>query len=85
VAFFKAKQGLDCYANNAKGYDGQFILEYCHRQGLKPKQIISRGLGIMYLEVGGVQFKDSLSFMPMALSAMPKAFDIQECKKGRAE
>lgn len=36
----------------------------------------------MYLEVGGVKFKDSLNFLPMALSALPKAFDIENEEKG---
>lgn len=80
--FSKQNKNSIAFAHNARGYDGQFILEYCHRQGLKPKQIISRGLGIMYLEVGGVKFKDSLNFLPMALSALPKAFDIENEEKG---
>lgn len=80
--FAKKNKGAIAIAHNAKGYDGQFILEYCHRQGLKPKSIISRGLGVMYMEVGGIKFKDSLNFLPMALAALPKAFDVREVKKG---
>lgn len=80
--FSKDNKKAIAIAHNAKGYDGQFILEYCHRQGLKPKQIISRGLGIMFLEVGGIQFKDSLNWLPMSLAALPKSFGVLECKKG---
>lgn len=80
--FSKQNKNSIAIAHNSKGYDGQFILQYCHRQGIKPKQIISRGLSIMYMEVGGVKFKDSLNFLPMGLSALPKAFDVQECMKG---
>lgn len=80
--FSESNKNAIAIAHNSKGYDGQFILEYCHRVGLKPKKIISRGLGIMYLEVGDIQLKDSLNFIPMALASMPKAFDVQECKKG---
>jgi hypothetical protein len=80
--FKKQNKGAIAIAHNAKGYDSLFILEYCHRQGLKPKQLISRGLSIMYMEVGGIKFKDSLNFLPMPLSALPKAFDVPEVKKG---
>jgi hypothetical protein len=79
--FSKLNKDTIAIAHNSKAYDGQFILEYCHRQGIKPKQIISRGLSIMYLEVGGVKFKDSLNFLPMKLSALPKAFDVYKLKK----
>lgn len=37
----------------------------------------------MFLEVGKVKFKDSLNWLPMPLAALPRAFDIQECKKGK--
>lgn len=80
--FSKQNKGAIAIAHNAKGYDGQFILQYCHKVGLKPQHIIQRGLSIMYLEVGGIKFKDSLNFLPMPLSALPKAFDVPECKKG---
>lgn len=80
--FSKQNKNAIAIAHNTKGYDGQFILQYCHRKGLKPKQIISRGLGVMYLEVGAIKFKDSLNFIPFPLSAMPKTFGIPECKKG---
>lgn len=79
----KENKNAVAIAHNAKGYDGQFILQYYQRQGIKPKQIIARGLGIMYLEVNAIKFKDSLNFLPMALSALPKAFDVAEMKKGR--
>lgn len=81
--FTKENKNAIAIAHNAKGYDGQFILDFCHRRGVKPKQIINRGLGIMYLEVGDVKFKDSLNFLPMALAALPKAFEVGEIKKGK--
>lgn len=80
--FSKNNKDAIAVAHNAKGYDAQFILDYCHRSGLKPDRIISRGLEILFMQVGSIQFKDSLCFLPMALSALPKAFDIEECKKG---
>jgi len=81
--FSKMNDGAIAIAHNSKGYDCQFLLGYCTFQGLKLKNIITRGLGIMYMEVGGITFKDSLNFLPMPLASMPKAFDIQECKKGK--
>ncbi len=36
----------------------------------------------MVLEYGGIRVIDSLNFLPMPLSALPKAFGEQELKKG---
>jgi len=36
----------------------------------------------MSLQVGTVRLIDSYNFLPMALSALPKAFDEPELKKG---
>lgn len=80
--FKKSNKGAIALAHNAKAYDSQFVLEYCHRIGIKPDHIICRGLEILYMEVCGVKFKDSLNFLPMALASLPKAFGVEECKKG---
>jgi hypothetical protein len=74
----------DCYvaiAHNARGYDSQFLLAYLHNQSLKPI-VITRGLKLLAVMVGGIKVIDSLSFLPMALSAMPKAFSLKELCKG---
>ncbi|CAH2021037.1 unnamed protein product [Acanthoscelides obtectus] len=34
------------------------------------------------MEVGNVKFLDSLNYFPMPLTALPKAFDLKELKKG---
>jgi len=69
------------FAQNAQGFDGHFILKYLQKQDVPPK-IITRGLKIMSLQVGSVRMIDSYNFLPMALSALPKAFDEPELKKG---
>jgi hypothetical protein len=44
--------------------------------------VVTRGLKLLALTVGGVKVIDSLSFLPMALAAMPKAFSLKELRKG---
>ena len=41
-----------------------------------------KGTQIMMLEVEKIRILDSLNFLPMKLSAMPKAFNLTELKKG---
>ena len=65
--------------HNFRGYDGNFVLDYIHSQAIKPV-IIPRGLELLMVEANGVKFLDSLNFLPMALSAMPKAFGLKEEK-----
>lgn len=74
-------KGSLAIAHNMKSYDGQFILSFLHMQGIKP-DIISRGLEIIKLSALGITILDSMLFLPMKLSALCKAFNIQELKKG---
>ena len=72
-------------AHNLKGYDGYFILEYLLDQSIFPEKIIYSGSKIMYMSVGrglDIRLLDSLNFLPMKLAALPKAFGLQELKKG---
>jgi hypothetical protein len=39
-------------------------------------------LKLLAVLVGGIKVIDSLSFLPMALAAMPKAFSLKELRKG---
>ncbi|CAH2017327.1 unnamed protein product [Acanthoscelides obtectus] len=41
-----------------------------------------RGTKLILMEVGNVKFLDSLNYFPMPLTALPKAFDLKELKKG---
>ena len=68
-----------------KGYDGYFLLVYLIDQSMRPDKIIYNGSKIMYMTVErGLHIRviDSLNFLPMKLSALPKAFGINELKKG---
>ena len=70
-----------CIAHNFKGYDSYFILEECYQQYMKPDQLVN-GAKILSLSLADLRFLDSLSFLPMPLAAFPKAFELQELKKG---
>ena len=70
--------------HNGRGFDFQFILNYCIRNNLNPFTIYN-GSKIMYMSIGkgvNIRFVDSLNFMTMPLSDMPKTFDIDGVKKG---
>ena len=71
-------------AHNMKGYDGYFLLEYLIDQSMRPDKIIYNGSKIMYMTVErGLHIRviDSLNFLPMTLSALPKAFGINELRR----
>ncbi|XP_055714928.1 uncharacterized protein LOC129809144, partial [Phlebotomus papatasi] len=68
-------------AHNAKGYDGQFILEeLCQRE--EKIEPVLQGCKILFAKVKGVTFLDSLSFIPFPLSQFSKSFGLPECDKG---
>lgn len=79
--FQEGRKNVIAIAHNAKGFDGQFIMQYLFKQGIIPN-IISKGLELMTLSVGQVKLIDSFNFLPMALSALPKAFGVNELAKG---
>jgi hypothetical protein len=70
-------------AHNGQAYDHQFVLNYIlTKTHIKP-ELIMRGTKIVQMVVDNVKFIDSLNFFPMALSKLPKAFDLgDEFKKG---
>ncbi|XP_060572998.1 uncharacterized protein LOC132730933 [Ruditapes philippinarum] len=73
------------FAHNMKGYDGYFLLEYLIDQSLRPDKMIYSGSKIMYMAIESdlhIKVIDSLNFLPMKLSALPKAFGLTELKKG---
>jgi len=78
---FGSPENYNCIAigHNMKGYDGQFILAYLESQAVVP-DVTMRGLEILCLQAAGVKLIDSFNFLPMALSALPKAFGEQEEK-----
>ena len=68
-------------AHNAKSFDALFVLQEVIARQLNP-ELILQGAKIICMTVGNWKFIDSLSFLPMPLSAMPKSFGLNELKKG---
>ena len=68
-----------CIAHNAKAFDAQFILKYIVEKcvNLAPKVILN-GTKIVVLTVGHTKFIDSVNYMPMRLSDLPKAFGLKD-------
>ena len=63
-------------------FDAQFLINYLAERGYRPK-ITPKGQEIMQLKANMVTVKDSLNYLPMALSALPKAFGFEkDAKKG---
>jgi hypothetical protein len=81
--FTKGHQGCIVVAHNFQGYDGYFIQQYLHENGVIP-EVIMRGAKIlsMYIPMLKIKFIDSLSFIPMRLADFPKSFGLNELAKG---
>jgi hypothetical protein len=60
-------------AHNFQGYDGYFIQQYLHENGVIP-EVIMRGAKIltMYVPMLKIKLIDSLSFIPIRLADFPK-------------
>ncbi|KAL5018344.1 hypothetical protein ScPMuIL_004066, partial [Solemya velum] len=72
-------------AHNARSYDNYFILQCLVDQSVRPNKLFYSGSKIMYMQVEKdlhIKFLDSLCFLPMRLSELPKTFDLREMKKG---
>ncbi|XP_054287996.1 uncharacterized protein LOC129003726 [Macrosteles quadrilineatus] len=70
-------------AHNGQGFDFQFLLKYLLEETKFTPELVMRGTKIILMKIDNVRFVDSLSYFPMALSALPKAFDLPpEKKKG---
>ena len=71
-------------AHYGKGYDFQFVVNYCINHNIRYKCIYD-GSKIMYLQVMhglNLRFVDSYNFMAMPLKDMPGTFGLTELKKG---
>lgn len=74
---------LYCIAHNFKGYDGIFLLNYMITVLKWDPKVITVGTKIMSMQYHNLKFVDSLNFMPMSLSKLPKAMGLTgELKKG---
>lgn len=81
--FSKQHKGFTVFFHNLS-YDGQFLLQYLLSQSIRPSFIIYRGSKIQMFNVGELNIRvlDSFNFLPMALSKLPKAFQLESLKKG---
>jgi hypothetical protein len=70
-------------AHNASGFDSYILLEYFTSQGLTPK-IILQGCRLVYMydQTYKQRYIDSYSFLPMKLSKMPTALNLNTDEKG---
>ncbi|KAL6417576.1 hypothetical protein ACFW04_012647 [Cataglyphis niger] len=72
----KCFKQIICIAHNAKAFDAQFKVYFENYNNLEPKLILS-GTKIVILTIGHMKFSDSVNYMPMRLSDLPKAFGLQ--------
>ena len=77
--FDKEHKGYTFIAHNSKGYDAQFILKYCVKNGLKPYCIYS-GSKIMSMTIQAfkIRFIDSINFVQVAFASFRKTFGLKE-------
>ncbi|XP_026290327.2 uncharacterized protein LOC113215001 [Frankliniella occidentalis] len=78
---FGPKAHVLLVAHNAKAFDAIFVLQELVARGLSP-DLTLQGAKILCMKVGNWKFIDSLMFLPMPLSSMPKSFGLNELKKG---
>ncbi|XP_052426447.1 uncharacterized protein LOC127968976 [Carassius gibelio] len=76
-------EGFTFIAHNSSGFDSFILLEYFTSQGLTPK-IILQGCRLVYMydQVFKQRYIDSYSFLPMKLSKMTSALNLNTSEKG---
>ncbi|KAK7588176.1 hypothetical protein V9T40_005421 [Parthenolecanium corni] len=79
----KKHSGYTAIAHYAKGYDAQFILQYCIANTLCPNTLYN-GTKIMHLYISAIDLSivDSHNFVATSLRSFPKTFGLTELKKG---
>ena len=83
--FTPQHKGFTVISHNGRAYDNYPLLEYMLSQSMRPSKLIYQGSKIMYMHVGrglNMTILDSLNFLPMKLSKLPKTFGLTELKKG---
>ncbi|KAK3932712.1 putative DNA polymerase [Frankliniella fusca] len=78
---FGPKTKILLAAHNSRSFDGVFVTQEAVKRKLKC-EVTLQGAKILCMEIGNWKFIDSLMFLPMPLSAMPKSFGLTELKKG---
>ena len=69
-------------AHNSQSYDLYFVMQHMLKNGRTPDRCIRRGGKLLYVTRRDdcIRFIDSLCFLPMALSKLSSAFDLDEPK-----
>ena len=82
--FSETHKGFTVIAHNARGYDGYFLYDYLMLTGKRPDPVIFSGSKLMYMHINSLNMRllDSLNYLPMPLSRLPKSFGLEEKKKG---
>lgn len=80
----KGVKRIVVFSHNFAGYDGRFILEEVYKRKFVGIDPVFNGTKILKLDIGLVRFIDSLSFLPLKLSELPKAFPVcyKQLRKG---
>jgi hypothetical protein len=73
------------FAHNMKSYNGFFIIDYIIKHLLPTDNVpgvLLNGCKLLVINFMGIKIIDSINFIPMALSKIPKTFGLSELKKG---
>ena len=68
-----------------KSYDGFFLMSYIINNLIptdKFPEVLLNGSKLLIIKFNGLKIIDSINFIPMALSKLPKTFGLSELKKG---
>ena len=76
--FQKRFEYVRVLSHNGKRYDNNFILRHILNEMGVPPNVVMNGNQLLYMSIPetNVSFIDSLSYLPMPLSALPKAFGL---------
>jgi G:T-mismatch repair DNA endonuclease (very short patch repair protein) len=83
--FSEQHKDYTCIAHNSGRFDNYLVMDYIVSQSMIPNPVIFQGSKILYMHIGNglnIRLIDSLSFLPMSLASLPKAFGFTELKKG---
>ena len=81
--FNENHRGYTVFFHNLS-YDGSFLLQHLLSQSIRPSFVIYRGSKIQMFTLNHLSMRviDSFNFLPMALSKLPKAFQLDSLAKG---
>ncbi|XP_074109281.1 uncharacterized protein LOC141534036 [Cotesia typhae] len=76
----KSCKTVVCIAHNAKGFDAQFILTELFNRQLSDIDTIMTGTSVTLIELNSkkIKFIDSMNFISVPLSALPKSFGFED-------